>query len=109
MWVYTFVFFFSSLLTFSKCFYDNIVFAPFIFIEDPLDANSQLGLTAESATMMLPAVGNHPAGGMNTTGLLGKSSKVDPYYLISHVSTVALRFCLSYLNLTARIFWVHSV
>ncbi|KAF8078454.1 hypothetical protein FPV67DRAFT_1557780 [Lyophyllum atratum] len=31
------------------CFYDNIVFAPFIFIEDPLDINGQRGLSAEAS------------------------------------------------------------
>ena len=30
-----------------QCFYDNIVFAPFIFIEDPLDVNGQRGLLPE--------------------------------------------------------------
>ncbi|TFY81538.1 hypothetical protein EWM64_g2470 [Hericium alpestre] len=61
-------------------FYDNIVFAPFIFVEDPLDPRSSFdaprlpGLTSASS---LP-------GNSSTVTLLGKSTKIDPYYLITN-------------------------
>lgn len=50
-------------------FYDNIVFAPFIFIEDPVDINGQRGFTADSAS--------------STSSFLKQSNKIDPYYLIA--------------------------
>ncbi|KAF9786013.1 hypothetical protein BJ322DRAFT_1107883 [Thelephora terrestris] len=64
------------------CFYDNIVFAPFIFIEDPLDLNSTLPPSLDGApsrrgsTFASPNV--NPSAG---TSLL-KSNRIDPYYLI---------------------------
>ena len=54
-------------------FFDNIIFAPFIFIEDPLDVNGQRGFTQDNQ-------------GSLGSGLLGKSNKIDPYYLITRVS-----------------------
>ncbi|TCD63389.1 hypothetical protein EIP91_005597 [Steccherinum ochraceum] len=69
------------------CFYDNIVFAPFIFIEDPLDVNGQRGLAPPDATpRRLSTYTAHSPGGLNNTGstLLGKSNKIDPYFLITH-------------------------
>ena len=74
----------------SQCFYDNIVFAPFIFIEDPLDR----GLASESSSRFIPGIpgmtvsnGSAPAtsNGSSLT-LIGKSNKVDPYYLITNVN-----------------------
>ncbi|KAG8811794.1 hypothetical protein FRC17_002321 [Serendipita sp. 399] len=50
-------------------YYDNIVFAPFIFIEDPMDVNGQRGYTADSAA--------------SNSSFLSKSNKIDPYYLIA--------------------------
>ncbi|KAG8818004.1 hypothetical protein FRC18_000291 [Serendipita sp. 400] len=50
-------------------FFDNIVFAPFIFIEDPMDVNGQRGFTADSAT--------------SNSSFLSRSTKIDPYYLIA--------------------------
>ncbi|KAK7058815.1 hypothetical protein VNI00_001439 [Paramarasmius palmivorus] len=70
------------------CFYDNIVFAPFIFIEDPLDVNGQRGLAVDGT----PSKAIAPAGsvlspttnGGNSSLILGKGGKVDPYYLITN-------------------------
>jgi hypothetical protein len=67
-------------LTNSKCFYDNIVFAPFIFIEDPVDVNGQRGVSCE-ATSSRPSARNSQSGG---TGLI-RGNKIDPYYLIANV------------------------
>ncbi|KAI0757099.1 hypothetical protein C8Q80DRAFT_1245438 [Daedaleopsis nitida] len=67
------------------CFYDNIVFAPFIFIEDPLDVNGQRGLVPETITRRMSTINAPSPGGLNSSGstLLGKSNKIDPYYLIT--------------------------
>ncbi|KAI0068462.1 hypothetical protein BV25DRAFT_1846549 [Artomyces pyxidatus] len=68
------------------CYYDNIVFAPFIFIEDPLDVNGQRGFLPETNSRLLPGgiTSQHslPGNGSSVT-LLGRSNKVDPYYLIT--------------------------
>ena len=70
-----------------QCFYDNIVFAPFIFIEDPLDVNGQRGLVPEAISRRMSTIGASSPGGLNGTGstLLGKGNKIDPYYLITRV------------------------
>ncbi|TBU64967.1 hypothetical protein BD310DRAFT_804776 [Dichomitus squalens] len=65
------------------CFYDNIVFAPFIFIEDPLDVNGQRGLVPDAISARRMSTINAPASGGSGSTLLGKSSKIDPYYLIT--------------------------
>ncbi|THH02851.1 hypothetical protein EW026_g56 [Hermanssonia centrifuga] len=67
------------------CFYDNIVFAPFIFIEDPLDVNGQRGLLPDGPSRRLSTLNAPSPGGLNGSGstLLGKTSKIDPYYLIT--------------------------
>ncbi|KAJ8084189.1 hypothetical protein PM082_002956 [Marasmius tenuissimus] len=69
------------------CFYDNIVFAPFIFVEDPVDVNGQRGLVTESTPSRL-SIGNVASPSMtggNGSTILGKgNNKVDPYYLISN-------------------------
>lgn len=75
------------------CFYDNIVFVPFIFIEDPLDINGQRGLLTEGGPSRVNAVGgvaSSPATG-STTNLLGRGSKIDPYYLITRNLLDSLR------------------
>lgn len=70
-------------LTFFQCFYDNIVFAPFIFIEVPEDINSQpgsnpdLGGAISTPTLTLPSA--------NVTANFKTGNKVDPYYLIMNV------------------------
>ncbi|KAK0198688.1 hypothetical protein F5146DRAFT_1131651 [Armillaria mellea] len=71
------------------CFYDNIVFAPFIFVEDPLDINGQRGFVSEGSRInaSVSATGSNGSG----SGLLGKGNKVDPYYLISNNLLGALR------------------
>ncbi|KAL5519118.1 hypothetical protein ACEPAH_801 [Sanghuangporus vaninii] len=61
-------------------FFDNIVFAPFIFIEDPFDVNGQRGFTQDGKA--------HSSGSAQATpilngSVLGKSNKVDAYYLIT--------------------------
>ncbi|RXW24756.1 hypothetical protein EST38_g1055 [Candolleomyces aberdarensis] len=58
------------------CYYDNIVFAPFIFIEDPLDSDKQVGLAPDGISRT-PRTPTTPSN----SGLLGKN-KIDPYYLI---------------------------
>ncbi|KAI0079601.1 hypothetical protein K474DRAFT_1591777 [Panus rudis PR-1116 ss-1] len=68
------------------CFYDNIVFAPFIFIEDPLDVNGQRGLLPEgTANRRLSTLHASSPGGATGSGstILGKSNRIDPYYLIT--------------------------
>ncbi|OBZ79748.1 Protein transport protein sec73 [Grifola frondosa] len=67
------------------CFYDNIVFAPFIFIEDPVDVNGQRGLIPEAISRRMSTLNMSSPGGLNGTGstLLGKSNRIDPYYLIT--------------------------
>ncbi|KAF9458202.1 hypothetical protein BDZ94DRAFT_1271283 [Collybia nuda] len=68
------------------CFYDNILFAPFIFIEDPLDVNGQHGLATEATAplrTMSPSgnlLGNSISGGQPIT----RGTKLDPYYLIAN-------------------------
>jgi len=80
-----------------KYFYDNIVFAPFIFIEDPLDFDIQPVLTTENAFAVLPTANGQPVGANNSgTTLLGKPSKVDPYYLIAHVRSLVFESYLSH-------------
>ncbi|KAF7339914.1 Arf guanine nucleotide exchange factor sec74 [Mycena venus] len=67
------------------CFYDNIVVTPFIFVEDPLDVNGQRGLVSDSGLNRSLSM-NHPlsaSGSGSGTTLLGKTPKVDPYYLIA--------------------------
>ncbi|KAF9270381.1 hypothetical protein L218DRAFT_888854 [Marasmius fiardii PR-910] len=70
------------------CFYDNIIFAPFIFVEDPLDVNGQRGLIPDTNPSRL-SISNNPASPTSNSGhgssILGKgNTKVDPYYLISN-------------------------
>lgn len=68
-------------------FYDNIVFAPFIFVEDPVDVNGQHIFNVDGSRGL-------PSGSSfsnaNGSTLLGKGNKVDPYYLISNVSNSSL-------------------
>lgn len=64
-------------------YYDNIVFAPFIFVEDPVEANLQRN--PDSVPYRSPS--RFPAqhsltGNGSTVALLGKTDKIDPYYLI---------------------------
>ena len=85
--IWTFWFFFTHRQS-PQCFYDNIVFAPFIFIEDPLDVNGQRGLLPEGPTVKrLSTLNTSSPGSLNAGGstLLGKNNKVDPYYLITRV------------------------
>ncbi|KAG6872881.1 hypothetical protein C0995_005739 [Termitomyces sp. Mi166 len=69
---------FTEVLT---CFYDNIVFAPFILIEDPLDFNGQRGIAHEGSSQ---SIATPP------TPIL-KATKIDPYYLIANNLLGSLR------------------
>lgn len=72
-----------------KYFFDNIVFAPFIFIEDPVDVNGQRGFTQDGK--MISGSGQvTPTMSGSGLSVLGKSNKVDAYYLISRVCDVIL-------------------
>ncbi|KAF8741800.1 Pleckstrin homology domain, partial [Rhizoctonia solani] len=57
-------------------FFDNIVFAPFIFIEDATDVNGQRGFT--DRVTMTPVLGP-----TNSGSLLPTKPKIDPYYIIT--------------------------
>ncbi|KAG1826129.1 uncharacterized protein BJ212DRAFT_1318177 [Suillus subaureus] len=68
------------------CFYDNIVFAPFIFIEDPMDPprpsiDGSLSRPPTSAGVPMTPVG----------GTLLSRPKIDPYYLITNHLLDSLR------------------
>ncbi|KAF9535866.1 hypothetical protein CPB83DRAFT_753632, partial [Crepidotus variabilis] len=62
------------------CFFDNIVFAPFIFIEDPVDFNGQPGLSPEVARSISTPTSALPTPSSATPFKMG--NRVDPYYLI---------------------------
>ncbi|KAF7310669.1 Sec7 domain protein [Mycena chlorophos] len=65
------------------CFYDNIVVTPFIFVEDPLDVDGQRA-AAVTPTRTL-SFGNPLASSTSSSGsLLGKTNKLDVYYLIAN-------------------------
>ncbi|KAG8748549.1 hypothetical protein FRC10_003683 [Ceratobasidium sp. 414] len=64
------------------CFFDNIVFAPFIFIEDATDVNGQHGFVPESLGGKGNAVGIVPSANSSGTLLAGRP-KIDPYYMIT--------------------------
>ncbi|KAF7791941.1 hypothetical protein EIP86_002967 [Pleurotus ostreatoroseus] len=91
------------------CFYDNIVFVPFIFIEDPLDVNGQRGLIAEMPSARRHSTVNVPSpGGLNSSGtnLLSKNNKIDPYYLITRGLLDDLRVDVqSHIPLTSPYFY----
>ncbi|CAE6419083.1 unnamed protein product [Rhizoctonia solani] len=57
-------------------FFDNIIFAPFIFIEDATDVNGQRGFIDKGA--MTPVLGSNNSG-----SLLPSKPKIDPYYIIT--------------------------
>ncbi|CCM00934.1 uncharacterized protein FIBRA_02981 [Fibroporia radiculosa] len=65
------------------CFYDNIVFVPFIFIEDPVDINGQRGIVPEAINTRRMSTINVPTTPGGASTLLGKSNKIDPYFLIT--------------------------
>ncbi|KAG8936599.1 hypothetical protein FRC02_000592 [Tulasnella sp. 418] len=77
------------------CYYDNIVFAPFIFIEDPMDVNGQRGFLPEGTLIYSPISALTPPSGLSPMGnggstILGKP-RIDPYYLITRKLLVSLR------------------
>ncbi|KAE9410923.1 hypothetical protein BT96DRAFT_961604 [Gymnopus androsaceus JB14] len=63
------------------CFYDNIVFAPFIFVEDPVDVNGQRGFSIDGSRALSAS---SSSGNLSGSIFLSKGAKVDPYYLISN-------------------------
>ncbi|EIW86571.1 hypothetical protein CONPUDRAFT_161293 [Coniophora puteana RWD-64-598 SS2] len=68
------------LLEMLDYFYDNIVFAPFIFIEDPLDSGAAAdGSISRSQTLLN---GQSPSPVVPSTATLLSKNKIDPYYLI---------------------------
>jgi hypothetical protein len=78
----------ASLTPFFQYYYDNIVFAPFIFVEDPVEANLQRNLDCVLGRSLsrFPAQHSLPGNGGGTVTLLGKTDKIDPYYLIVKAS-----------------------
>ncbi|KAF8898568.1 hypothetical protein BD779DRAFT_20980 [Infundibulicybe gibba] len=66
------------------CFYDNIVFAPFIFIEDPLDVNGQRGVLSEQNSSRVLSSYSLNSIPNSANGTPGRGNKVDPYYLITN-------------------------
>ncbi|KAG8776166.1 hypothetical protein FRC12_001063 [Ceratobasidium sp. 428] len=64
------------------CFFDNIVFAPFIFIEDATDVNGQRGFVPESIGGKGSAIGITASANSSGT-LLASKPKIDPYYIIT--------------------------
>lgn len=64
-------------------FYDNIVFAPFIFIDDPLDINGQRGFVHEPSRSTLGTPSTTPQLTSGGSSILLKGPKIDPYYLIT--------------------------
>jgi len=77
----------SSLISLLQYYYDNIVFAPFIFVEDPVEANLQRNLDSvpSRSLSLFPTQHSLPGNGSTVT-LLGKTNKIDPYYLIVKAS-----------------------
>lgn len=77
----------ASLTPFFQYYYDNIVFAPFIFVEDPVEANLQRNPDSVPYRSLsrFPTQHSLPGNGSTVT-LLGKTDKIDPYYLIVKAS-----------------------
>lgn len=66
------------------CFYDNVVFAPFIFIEDPMDSGTN-GIRRSNGGNTRPCTpATLPSPLTATTTPLLSKAKIDPYYLIMH-------------------------
>lgn len=78
------------------CFFDNITFAPFIFIEDPVDVNGQRGFVPEGTPVLSGmstfggSGGASPAVGVGGTNMFGQV-KIDPYDLITRRLLIPLR------------------
>jgi hypothetical protein len=64
------------------------VFAPFIFIEDPLDLNPTLPPSLDGTSSRRGSTFASPNGNSSTGTSLLKSNRIDPYYLIIRVSSV---------------------
>ena len=82
----------ASLTPLFQYYYDNIVFAPFIFVEDPVEANLQRNLDSVPCRSLSRFPAQHSlSGNGSSVTLLGKTDKIDPYYLIVKVSD--LQYC----------------
>ncbi|KIJ68274.1 hypothetical protein HYDPIDRAFT_146169 [Hydnomerulius pinastri MD-312] len=66
------------------CFYDNIVFAPFIFIEDPFDANGNVNGVVEGTLTRPSTSSGLPSPMVSTGNTILSRPKIDPYYLITN-------------------------
>ena len=77
----------------EQCFYDNIIFAPFIYIEDPVDVNGQRRLTQDESKMLSSSNGRAtPLSSANESGTVGRVAKIDPYFLITQVGVITCPF-----------------
>ena len=75
---------------FLKCYYDNITFVPFIFIEDPMDIEGQRTYIFDTQSNSNAAQGRGTGvgtGGTAGSTIVGKQ-RIDPYFLISQVSRI---------------------
>lgn len=72
-----------------ECFYDNIVFAPFIFIEDPVDIDGRTN--PDPSSRMIASVSSPSLTLNGNAGAFLKGAKIDPYYLIVNNSLAPLR------------------
>jgi hypothetical protein len=97
-----------SLTSLFQYYYDNIVFAPFIFVEDPVDANSQRNLDSGPYRSLSRFPPQHSlSGNGSTVTLLVKSNKIDPYYLI--VKASYLPYCQMKILIHPSIFRISSI
>ncbi|KAF9015320.1 hypothetical protein BDQ17DRAFT_1269079 [Cyathus striatus] len=64
--------------------YDNIVFAPFIFIEEPLESNGHSSASSASENRLSISTTTPISAVPGGNSLLSRANKVDPYYLIGN-------------------------
>ncbi|KAG6850833.1 hypothetical protein H0H93_008136 [Arthromyces matolae] len=83
-----------------ECFYDNIVFAPFIFVEDPLDFNGQRGISQDASSQSLAT---SPSSLISPVTPIMRGNKIDPYYLIANAQFAANVYPLLYQNRLASL------
>jgi hypothetical protein len=75
----------------SQYFFDNIVFAPFIYIEDSEDVDGSHAVPAELTRMSSfgpPSVAMGTAMTPGGSVIIAKGPKIDPYYLIARVCAI---------------------
>ena len=63
-----------------------------------MDVNGQRGLVPEAISRRMSTIGAPSPGGLNGSGstLLGKSGKINPYYLITRVCDVGIHSVSEY-------------